>query len=461
VGEGAMASVWSAVHETLGRPVAVKFIHARGQNAEVTAARFMQEARIAAAVQHRFVVDIFDFGQTEHAEPYMVMELLQGESLADRITRGPPIPVKTFVRIMGQALSGLDAVHQAGIVHRDLKPENVYLMHDADGGFPKLLDFGISRVDESLSGEKATRLTKEGTLLGTPWYMSPEQVRGREVDGRSDIYSMAVIMYETLTGQLPFDAEAVGDLLVKIATADATPVSALRPDLPTGLSDIVAKAMSREPDGRYDSALSMRLALQALDGRLPDAFTVVIARADSEPPLALGSADIQASASSSGSHLRTPGQLAPGSETLDEADPAIAAMQSKGSAVPWIAAAAVALLIGGGVAAFAGGVDGGSEGEAATGPTGDLRSAPLHATREPAPVEAPDAGVAAAGDEARALRTAEIEDETPRGETKRERRAARRRAAQRGSADRQAGSAMEARPAEMSSTPESFRDPGF
>ena len=289
-----MATVWSAIHETLGRPVAVKFIHAQALGSETAVARFMHEARVAAAIQHRFVVDIFDFGKTEQGEPYMVMELLNGESLADRITRGPPIPLKTFIRMMEQCLTGLEAVHAAGIIHRDLKPENVFLIHDSDGGFPKLLDFGISRMDESVMGERATRLTREGAVLGTPWYMSPEQVRGKsDLDHRTDLYSMGVMLYEVLSGTLPLDSETVGDLMVKIATEEPEALAIRRPVIPRSLSEIVARAMAKSPSERFPTAKSLRLALRKQRQTISDdLFTVVMGRASSEPPLKLGSGDL-------------------------------------------------------------------------------------------------------------------------------------------------------------------------
>ena len=445
-----MASVWSGVHETIGRPVAVKFIHAKGPNAEVTIARFMQEARIAAAVQHRFVVDIFDFGQTEQGEPYMVMELLNGEALADRITRGPPMPLKSFVRVFTQALSGLDAVHNAGIVHRDLKPENIYLLHDADGLFPKLLDFGISRAEESFTGEKATRLTKEGTLLGTPWYMSPEQVRGRHVDGRSDIYSIGVMMYEALTGQLPFDAEAVGDLLVKIATTDATPVHVLRPDLPRGLSDIISKAMARDPDGRYDNALSMRIALQALEDALPDnAFTVVIERALSEPPQQLGSGELLPAGASTDA-LETNAAAPITAATIEEPLPQTAKklpvlpLALAGAAVLGVV---VALLASGGSAnppEPAPSVETTPEVAAAPAPQPDPSTAPL----------TPDAGVTAA---------AEAEPEATDDDTPTVERPAPARPRARPTSSMRERARRPARRTDMASArpPDSFRDPGF
>jgi len=483
-----MASVWSAVHETLGRPVAVKFIHDRGMANEVATARFMREARLAASVQHRFVIDIFDFGTTEGGEPYMVMELLQGEPLADRITRGPPIPVKTFVRLMMEALSGLEAVHKANIVHRDLKPENIFLIHDADGGFPKLLDFGISRSDHGATGERANRLTKEGVLLGTPWYMSPEQVRGRrDIDHRTDLYSIGVIMYETLTGELPFDAEAVGDLLVTIATGEAVPVASLRPDLPRRLSDIVAKAMSKKPDDRYDSALSMRLALQGIEGELPEAFTVVIARADSDPPERLGSDELLPSSTGDdeppaparrkvSSTLPTMGAegAAVGTEDLPKADDSDhLGAQTRRPMLPWLLVAAV-LLAAGVTATLA--ATSGSDADETRGNEPAVRAEPTESDGEPteepsaderAPVEPlastePDAGAGAAarpeGTEADP-RASEVAAETD-DDAERQRRAAERRRRARERARARAAARMTMDDTAMGS-PEAFRDPGF
>lgn len=292
VGRGAMASVWAGIHETLGRPVAVKCFHGESEPDGEMVARFMQEARATAAVQHRYVIDIFDFGATETHEPFMVMELLQGDTLAERLNWGPAMPLKTFLNIIDMSLSGLNAAHKAGIVHRDLKPENIFIVHDEDGGFPKLLDFGISLISrKSYQSRKVDRLTQEGTIVGTPYYMSPEQVRGKELDPRTDIYSMGVIMYEVLTGQLPFEAYETGDLLVKIATEDAVPLSGVRPELGEGLSGIVEKAMSRHVHERFQDVQQMRFALQQLELPKATIFTVVVP--NSHPDASrIGSEDI-------------------------------------------------------------------------------------------------------------------------------------------------------------------------
>jgi serine/threonine-protein kinase len=295
VGEGGMASVWSAVHDRLGRPVAVKFIHAGGDRSPVATARFIQEARAAAGVQHRYVIDIFDFGETEAGEPYMVMELLHGESLADRAASEDPLPVTTFLSLMEMTLSGLSAAHQSGIIHRDLKPENIFLVHEQEDFFPKIVDFGISRIRQSglLEPDKA-RLTQEGNLVGTPNYMSPEQIRALpSLDHRTDIYSMGVIMYEFLTGQLPFSAPSVGQLIVKIATEDAVPADVLRPELGEDLSNLVRKAMSRRPEERFPDAAAMRRALRALAVEQPGLNTAVLGRNDGDGVVEVSLSDLE------------------------------------------------------------------------------------------------------------------------------------------------------------------------
>jgi serine/threonine-protein kinase len=202
----------------------------------------------------------------------MVMELLEGRSLDDRIARGPPLGLEQAAAIVSLSLRGLAAVHDAGIVHRDLKPDNIFLVEDADGLFPKLLDFGVSRVFDRMdpADPRSKVYTTEGLIVGTPRYMSPEQARGLpDIDRRTDIWSMGVILYETLANKCPFDAEHVGDLLVLITTTDAPFLSALRPDLGDALSGVCAKAMTRDRAQRFQDARDMREALtDALDETL-------------------------------------------------------------------------------------------------------------------------------------------------------------------------------------------------
>ena len=263
IGQGGMATVWRAVHTTLDRPVAVKFLEAVGTGAGQLAERFLQEAKLAANLRHRHVVDILDFGVTEDDTPYMVMELLEGQSLADRYTDGPPVTDWEVLEIVAMTLSGLAAVHDAGILHRDVKPENIFLVHDADGIFPKLLDFGISRGFGAQG-----RITRTGVVVGTPQYMSPEQARGRkDLDARSDLFSVAVVLYEGFGGEVPFDSENPGDVLIAVATEEARSLAELRPDLPASVVDLVDKGLAKDPAERFQSAREMRDALmQVLAG---------------------------------------------------------------------------------------------------------------------------------------------------------------------------------------------------
>jgi len=284
VGEGGMGAVWSAVHETLDRTVAIKFLRTTGgADAETASARFVSEARSAARVKHRFVVDVFDFGITEDGISYMVQELLEGEELADCMDHGPAWQVRDVVSFVAHCLSGLESVHQAGIVHRDLKPENIFVMRDSDGRTPKLLDFGISKLSHSSSPSmhpgktgRVKQLTSQGMTVGTPLYMSPEQLRGRkELDGRADIYSMGVILYEWLTGRVPYEEDNVAELSLKVASGSAIPLISLRPEIGHGLSSVVAKALAPEANERFATATEFREALLALVPTLPEAWAIV------------------------------------------------------------------------------------------------------------------------------------------------------------------------------------------
>lgn len=267
VGEGGMATVWRATHTHLGREVAVKFLSRTASRTDGTYERFLEEAKIAASVRHRNVVDIVDFGVAEDGRPFMVLEYMKGESLADRMEREPPLTIDEIVSVVALALGGLAAVHDQGIVHRDLKPENLFLTSDADGTYPKLLDFGISKdLERSESGERRVR-TRDGVILGTPQYMSPEQARGLpDVDRRSDLYSVGVLLYELLAGVRPFEAEHIGDVLMRVIDGRFEPLAKVRPELPQPLVAVVEKALSKERDARYPDARAMRAALLASVG---------------------------------------------------------------------------------------------------------------------------------------------------------------------------------------------------
>jgi serine/threonine-protein kinase len=263
IGEGGMASVWRAKDLTLARSVAVKLLFARDdRDRSALTARFLREARIAASVQHRNVIQIVDFGTTEDDVPFMVMELLQGEPLSGKMHRERRLSVADVLQIGSLTLRGLSAVHSAGIIHRDLKPDNIYLKRENTAVYPKILDFGISRSVEPQSGRRSALTTREGMIIGTPEYMSPEQARGvRDIDPRTDLYSMGVILYEALSGRLPFYSENVGDLIIQVVTGTAPKLHDLDPQIPLELSNVIARAMARARDDRFPTAAAMQDAL--------------------------------------------------------------------------------------------------------------------------------------------------------------------------------------------------------
>jgi serine/threonine protein kinase len=282
IGTGAMGAVWAAVHEALDRQVAIKFLMPSQEDAEIASARFVREAKSAARVKHRFVVDVFDFGVTDDGLYYMVLELLQGQELAATMQNGQPWRAREAIHFLMQCLSGLDAVHQAGLVHRDLKPENVFVMQDNDGRFPKLLDFGISKSAEAPAasnvqpGEppakrpRMKQLTRVGVTLGTPCYMSPEQLRGaRDLDGRADLYSVGVLLYQWLSGHVPYVHDNLAELAQQVASRSAPQLVDMRPELGQALSQVVQRAIAPTREERFQSAHEMREALAAAMAQVP------------------------------------------------------------------------------------------------------------------------------------------------------------------------------------------------
>ncbi|MCA9531485.1 MAG: serine/threonine protein kinase, partial [Myxococcales bacterium] len=282
-----MGTVWAAEHLTLGVQVAIKVVDLRGDDdADVAAARFLREARVSARVKHRYVIEILDFGRLDDGAPYMVMERLDGESLGDRIRRQGTLPLEEALGLMAQVLTGLRAVHEQGVVHRDLTPENVFLVRDSEGAYPKLLDFGISRVLER--SERGPVTTVAGRLIGTPEYMAPEQARGSgDLDHRVDLYAVGVLLYEALTGALPFEAEGFGELLGHVMFEEPIPIERRRPDLPPAVCAVVRKALTKRREERYQSAREMREALLAAAealGMSPAQAAREPARTRSAPP---------------------------------------------------------------------------------------------------------------------------------------------------------------------------------
>ncbi|HEY6077220.1 MAG TPA: serine/threonine-protein kinase, partial [Polyangiaceae bacterium] len=267
IGRGGMGSVWEGTHTTLGTHVAVKFIDSEYAESPEARSRFENEARAAAKLRSKHVVEVYDHGVTEDGRPYIVMEYLRGEPLDKRLDRVGRLPAKDTGRIVMQVCRALSRAHAAGIVHRDLKPENVFLVWDEEDGadVAKVVDFGIAKFADKQLGQSSA--TRTGSVLGTPYYMSPEQARGlRSVDHRSDLWSVGVIAYRCIVGELPFEGEAVGDLLVKLCTAPLPIPSQLAPDVPPGFDAWFTKALCREPEGRFSSASELAESLGAVCG---------------------------------------------------------------------------------------------------------------------------------------------------------------------------------------------------
>ena len=307
IGEGGMGAVYEATHVVTGKRVALKWLTTPGTSSEAVQ-RFLREAQAAARVDHPNVVDVYDIG-TEGDGHFLVMELLRGEALSDLIARGP-IPHDRVVRMLVPAVRALAAAHRQAVVHRDLKPDNIFLCYTDDDVFigPKLLDFGISKITDDF----APSLTASGTTMGTPYYMSPEQIRHQNTsDPRTDIYSFGVILYETLTGRVPFEGESYGAIAIEVATGAVIPPSRIRPSIPKELDAIVLKAMARKPDDRYASAAELATALAAFVG-MPVTQTGPATDSSAFTPSAAGPRPVSGPAPVAGPPLAMAAGAAPG-----------------------------------------------------------------------------------------------------------------------------------------------------
>lgn len=261
IGEGGMGAVYVAEHLLLKRKVAIKRLHSDLTGDKKAVARFQREAKAAAAIGHEHIVEVLDMGIGEQGAPFLVMEYVRGASLAQLLADEGPLDEARAVHIVLQVLAALGAVHRRGIIHRDLKPDNILLTrreHEAD--FVKVVDFGISKV--KTDDDDALDLTKTGAMLGTPFYMSAEQARGRkDLDHRVDLYAAGVILFECLTGVLPFDGENYHQLLQAILHGTPPKVTQLRPTLSPWLDEVVSRAIARDRTQRYESASEMARAL--------------------------------------------------------------------------------------------------------------------------------------------------------------------------------------------------------
>jgi eukaryotic-like serine/threonine-protein kinase len=274
LGSGGMADVYLAEDQDLGRRVALKLLDDRHANDDQFVERFRREAQSAAGLNHPNIVSIFDRGQAEGTY-YIAMEYLDGRTLKELLVRNGPTPVPIAIDYARQILGALAFAHRGGIVHRDIKPHNIVVRKD---GRLKVTDFGIAR-----SG--ASQMTEAGSIVGTAQYLSPEQARGAPVDARSDLYSLGIVLYEMLTGKVPYTGDAPVEIAMKHLTAVPDPPSKLRPDIPHDLDAIVMRALAKDPEQRYGSAEEMDADLArvargvAVSQKTEEAMTQVLAGA--------------------------------------------------------------------------------------------------------------------------------------------------------------------------------------
>ena len=262
IGKGGMGEVYRGHHRRTRRPLAIKTLHAHLVDDEKLLKRFQREAEITGSLGSPHIVKIVDVGRDAEL-PYIVLELLDGDSLGDLIERTGPLPLDQAQSILVQAATGLEIAHEGGITHRDLKPENLFLARSGEGVVVKLLDFGISKIHADV-----TVLTQDVALMGTPCFMSPEQARGvaEDLDARTDIFALGAIAYTIVTGRRPFAADSLPALLKRICDEEPVPISELRPKVPPEVASVIAIAMAKEVTERYATARELREDLVAAFG---------------------------------------------------------------------------------------------------------------------------------------------------------------------------------------------------
>jgi len=277
LGEGGMGTVFLAEHPVIGSKVALKAIHPYYARTPEIVSRFVNEARAVNQIGHDHIIDIHDFGTTPDGDFYFIMEYLHGEMLSDKRGRQLAFAPARALNIVAQIADALSASHHEGVIHRDLKPDNIFLItRDGRPDFVKVLDFGLAKLTHG-SGPVPAHTTDAGLVMGTPYYMSPEQCEGRgQVDHRSDIYSLGVILFELLTGQVPFAGEGYGEVMTRHISMPPPPARSIVPDLPITLEAILSRALAKDPAARFQTMAELREVLLSTESALsPPPGTVV------------------------------------------------------------------------------------------------------------------------------------------------------------------------------------------
>jgi serine/threonine protein kinase len=267
IGEGGMGKVYRARQLALDKPVVLKVLRQSLLSDERTVARFQREAKAASRLNHPNSISILDFGQSEEGSLFIAMEYVSGKDLHQILSKEWPLPESRIVRIVSQVLSALSDAHGAGVIHRDLKPENIMVeQRRGDADFVKVLDFGIAKIQDS-AGDEGPALTRAGFVCGTPEYMSPEQARGAQLDARSDLYAVGVILYQLTAGLLPFESDSAVGFATKHLTEIPPPPSKRRPDarISPAMERLILRALSKDPNDRPQAAEQFRSELFAVD----------------------------------------------------------------------------------------------------------------------------------------------------------------------------------------------------
>ncbi|HET6150702.1 MAG TPA: serine/threonine-protein kinase, partial [Polyangia bacterium] len=347
LGEGGMGVVFEAEHVTMHRRAAIKVLRSELIKDEQAIRRFFNEARATNEVRHPGIVQIYDCGTREDGSPWLIMELLEGETLSRRMARLGPMPTAEVITLGTQTASVLEAAHRAGIIHRDLKPDNLFIVNNQEtptGERIKVLDFGIAKLTSS-GGAKSMH-TQTGMLMGTPLYMSPEQCRGvGHVDARSDIYSFGLILYQMVSGDLPFVSEGMGELFDMQMNHPPPPLERKVPGIAPALADMIYRTLKKDPSERFQTMAELQRALvaagEAPRPAAPPAPAVMTAAASSPPA---------AATTGSGASRTLPISSTTLSAGAMEMEPF--EVPRHRMAQPLLIAAAALLLVGGGIIAM-------------------------------------------------------------------------------------------------------------